>query len=334
MSKKFWVVFQSVFFALIGAILLYLSFRKTDFASIATILKSGNYWVMAPVFMVSLMVYLSRIKRWQLLYESIGTKAPLNYLFASLATGYLVNFAVPRLGEISRALILKRWLNYPVNTSLSTIVFERITDVLCLVIILIMAFTLEFVYQGSILHHFTGGVQLFTWGKFGILLVLLIVIWVLYSWLKNKKDGFSEWLNQFIQTTFTLLHMKKKAWFLFHTLVIWIGFYFMTYTWFFMFEESKDLGFYKAFLVLVLGLVPRSLPIQAGSAGAYHFVVSQALFLLGVSLTVGNALAIVIHGFQTIITLLFGGAAYLWLLLQKNASNDSTPESLTNTPQL
>jgi uncharacterized membrane protein YbhN (UPF0104 family) len=334
MTKKFWVVFQSVFFATIGILLLYLSFRKTNFASITYILKSGNYWVVLPVFLVSLIVYLSRIKRWQLLYESIGTKAPLNYLFASLATGYLVNFAVPRLGEISRALILKKWLDYPVNKSLSTIVFERITDVLCLILILIIAFILEFVYQGSVLHHFTDGVQLFTWGKFGILILIMVAIWAIFRWLKHKKDGFSEWINQLIQTTFSLLHMKKKGWFLFHTLVIWIGFYFMTYTWFFMFEESEGLGFYKAFLVLVLGLVPRSLPIQAGSAGAYHFVVSQALVLLGVSLAVGNALAIVIHGFQTIITLLFGGAAYLWLLLQKNASDDSTPESQPNTAQL
>jgi uncharacterized membrane protein YbhN (UPF0104 family) len=88
-----------------------------------------------------------------------------------------------------------------------------------------------------------------------------------------------------------------------------------------MFEESSKLSAYDAFLVMVLGVVARSLPIQAGSAGAYHFVVGQALLFLGVSLGTGNALAIVIHGFQTIITLVLGFSAYFWLLYKsKNVS--------------
>jgi uncharacterized membrane protein YbhN (UPF0104 family) len=70
-------------------------------------------------------------------------------------------------------------------------------------------------------------------------------------------------------------------------------------------------------MVMVLGVVARTLPIQAGSAGAYHYVVSKALIFLGISINVSNALAIIIHGFQTILTILFGLIAYIWLLRKK-----------------
>lgn len=95
----------------------------------------------------------------------------------------------------------------------------------------------------------------------------------------------------------------------------------MTYLWFFIFPESATLTPYQAFIVMVLGTIARSLPIQAGSAGAYHYVVSQALLLMGIGLSTGNALAIVIHGFQTVVTLVLGFSSYLWLLYQnKNES--------------
>jgi uncharacterized membrane protein YbhN (UPF0104 family) len=88
----------------------------------------------------------------------------------------------------------------------------------------------------------------------------------------------------------------------------------MTYLWFFLFEESSGLSMYQAFLVMVLGVIARTLPIQAGSAGAYHFIVGKALMILGIGNVVASALALLIHGFQTVFTLLFGIIAYVWLL--------------------
>jgi hypothetical protein len=226
----------------------------------------------------------------------------------------MVNFAVPRLGEISRALILKRALNYPVNISLSTIVFERIADVLCLAIILFIAFFLEFVYAGSLLNQFTDGINLFSWQKMWLIPTAFLLGYIGYKWLKSQNNTVSIWITEMLDNLPKLMRMPNFVWFVFHTLVIWTGFFLMTYLWFFMFADSASLSIYQAYLVMVLGVVARTLPIQAGSAGAYHYIVSKALVILGVSLDVSNALAIVIHGFQTVLTLIFGLLAYLWLL--------------------
>lgn len=312
-SKKF-VYLQSGLFALFGLVLLYLSFRQVKLNELLSIIKSGNLLVVIPVLMVSILVYFFRVKRWQLLYKTIEIKAPANYLFASLATGYLVNFAVPRLGEISRALVLKQSLNYEVNKSLSTILFERLADMLCLAIILLAAFLIEFISEDSLLNSFTKNVVLFTPVRIAILLIMVIGAYIVYHKLKTKNNKAIKWVIELIQTTQSLLKMKRKMLFLLYTILIWVSFYLMTYLWFFMFQDSIGLSMMDAFFVMVLGVVARTLPIQAGSAGAYHFVVSQALLYMGVNLVTGNALAIVIHGFQTILTLGIGFSAYLWLL--------------------
>jgi len=66
-----------------------------------------------------------------------------------------------------------------------------------------------------------------------------------------------------------------------------------------------------AFQIMIVGSFVRSIPIQAGSAGAYHYGVSQAFILLGISSITANALAIIIHGFQTIFTFIIGSLAYM-----------------------
>lgn len=306
---------QWILLAAVGAGLMYLSFRSVSVGEVLQVIKGGNYAVFVPVLMVSVLVYLSRVKRWQLLLRKLGTETPPSFLFASLATGYLVNFAVPRLGEISRVMILKRWLNIPVAQGLSTVVAERAADIVCLALLLLTAGIMEAGNANSLLWHFVKPVALMPGtGKLLLLLVIAVLGTITLLFIRKRKDRFSQWIQELMHQFKLLIQLEQKAWFLFHTLVIWVGFYLMTYLWIFFFPASSGLQAADVFLVMTLGVVARSLPIQAGSAGAYHFVVSQAFVLLGIDLVTGNALAVVIHGFQSLLTLALGAGAYLWLL--------------------
>ncbi len=301
-----------------GLFLLWLSLKGTDFKEIKQVLISGNYWIMIPVLIVSILVYIFRVARWKILYKGIHLEAKPDVLFAALATGYLVNFAIPRLGELTRAIILKRQQNFQVNHSLSTIVFERLIDLFCLLLIIIVAFLTALGKAESIFKHFTGNVDWFNPKKIVLIGAALIIGSLIFLALRRYKTKIGEWVQTILEKMIMLLNMKGKIEFLLYTLFIWIGFYLMTYLWFFMFESSSTLTVYDAFIVMVLGVIARTLPIQAGSAGAYHYVVSSTLVLMGLNLATGNALAIVIHGFQTVFTIIFGFSAYLWLIYKKN----------------
>jgi uncharacterized membrane protein YbhN (UPF0104 family) len=167
-------------------------------------------------------------------------------------------------------------------------------------------------------NSFTAGINVFSTKKIIIIVFALLLLGLVYMAMQKYKTQVGEWVQTILRKMFELIQMKDKGMFLLYTLLIWIGFYLMTYLWFFMFDSSSKLTAYDAFLVMVLGVVARTLPIQAGSAGAYHFVVSSALVLMGLNSATGNALAIIIHGFQTVFTIAFGFSAYLWLLYQKN----------------
>jgi uncharacterized membrane protein YbhN (UPF0104 family) len=311
---KNWVLFQGILFGLIGIVLVYLTFSKVSFGEVIGVIQTGNFFVLIPIFLVSFLVLVIRVWRWKLLYKQSKIETNSIWLFHSLSIGYMVNFAIPRLGEITRTLILKKTENIPINQSLSTIVFERLADILALLTLIITAFVLEFFLGDGLLNHFTKGLELNLQSKLLYLsLFLLIVLLVLFLVYKNRKK-FGIWFSELMESFLNLFSMPHKTQFIVSTVLIWLGFYLMTYLWIFMFPSSADLGMYPCFQVMVLGVIARTLPIQAGSAGAYHYVVSTAFILLGTNEPTASALAIVIHGFQSVLTLLFGIISYIWFL--------------------
>ena len=136
---------------------------------------------------------------------------------------------------------------------------------------------------------------------------------------KKAKDG--AWVTSFLNALKRLLLLNQKGYYLLYTLIIWIGYFLMTYFWIFAFEESSVLTFSQVFVVMIIGSIGKSVPIQGGGMGAYHYLVAQAFFMFGVGLVTGNALAIIIHGAQTIYTLITGSTAYLMVIYDEKDRN-------------
>ncbi|RYD71887.1 MAG: hypothetical protein EOP53_22880 [Sphingobacteriales bacterium] len=66
------------------------------------------------------------------------------------------------------------------------------------------------------------------------------------------------------------------------------------------------------------------MPVQGGGAGAYHYLVIQAFLLFGVSASVAGAMALVIHGLQTVIYVVVGSFSLLAYLLAFNKPQQAT----------
>ena len=64
--------------------------------------------------------------------------------FMAVNIGYLLNLSVPKSGEISRALVLKKYNNIPFDKSFGTIVAERIIDMFFLLFFMLLAIVLQF----------------------------------------------------------------------------------------------------------------------------------------------------------------------------------------------
>ena len=94
----------------------------------------------------------------------------------------------------------------------------------------------------------------------------------------------------------------------------------MTYFWIFLFPETSVLSAGACLTIMSIGTLGRSVPIQGGGMGAYHFLVTKVVMLYGLSETMGKTLATVIHGGQTVFTFalgIVGLGIFFWRFLRK-----------------
>ncbi|MCZ8023120.1 MAG: lysylphosphatidylglycerol synthase transmembrane domain-containing protein [Cytophagales bacterium] len=267
-------------------------------------------WLMAALAMVS---HLLRAQRWKMLITASGNSVTLLSSFLSLMIGYLVNLVIPRGGEVSRCLNLLKLHKTPVETSLGTVVVERIADVIFLLIIIALAFFI----QADMLLDFMQTLPIDTSGTSEKVIVLLIfgvagilLIFLLWRWLKSRPTLYAKWkklLGGFQEGLQSVIKLKSKGWFLFHSIAIWALYFVMTYCVLQAFESTQNLGTGAILSVFALGSIAMALPLPGG-AGAYHTLVPAGItFLYKIPSADAIAFVFIFYAWQTLI-MIVGGA--------------------------
>jgi glycosyltransferase 2 family protein len=127
----------------ISILCLGLALKDVRFADVWAALQGANYvFVLVTVLMTALGL-CGRALRWKLLFYP-ANDLPLSKVFAVLNIGYLLMNVLPaRLGDVARAILLGELTGVSKARTLSTIVVERVTDVL--VVLLFLASVVLFV---------------------------------------------------------------------------------------------------------------------------------------------------------------------------------------------
>lgn len=318
MKSKTW---QWIVLLIVGIVLLYFAFRNIPFQSLLQTIKTGHYQMIVPVYLVSIVGYWFRSKRWGLLTQGMNDGVASSTLFASLSVGYAVNIVTPRLGEITRCAVASKYGSIAIERSVLSVVIERIVDVLTLLFLLLIAAffvssSVDDFIQKYIINAFIEQLkqlQLSPWFPF-ILITAMVMFGLLLYWFYKRLPLLAIRIQSLRSAVNQIVRMKQKTLFATYTVLIWVCYYLMTYLWFSVFTETANLGLSHAFVLMVIGSLGRSVPIQGGGMGAYHFLVSQLLLVFGIGLTTGTALAFVIHGAQLLLTFILGLASWLWLI--------------------
>lgn len=309
----------------VGLFLIFLFFRNLDLQELKQIVNTGNFSWFYLVILSSIGVYVVRTLRWQLLIHANGYSTQFHNVFAALSISYFVSFVVPRLGEVTRCLSLKKKHDIPFMELIGTVITERIIDVISLFVVILLTIVLQFnqitdffliniftpIYDSVILKLSSGSVS-----SMIIVLLFLISVVLAFIYFKNYfKNKTPKWLlsllNGLKSGIISFKNVKNKKMFLLYTILIWIGYFLMTYFWFFIFKETSVLTLGACLTILSVGSIGRSVPIQGGGMGAYHFLVSQVVIIYGVSESMGKTLATLIHAGQTLFTFAMGIIAFL-----------------------
>jgi uncharacterized protein (TIRG00374 family) len=327
-------------FLALGIVLLYFAFRGVAFNDLASTLQKVNFWWIALSLFFAGISFLFRARRWMLLIEPLGFKPSFMNTYHSLMVGYLSNYALPRLGEVTRCVSLGKREKIPVDSLLGTVIVERVVDLIMLLLILLIllfswmekfgAFFGEQVLQPlqeKLLELF-GGTQVF-WLMVAasfVLIVLLIYLFrkslARFSLVRKIKGVISGVLDGLK----TIYRMKRKWEFVLHSVLIWFLYILMTWVVVYALEELSGLTFIDGMFLLVIGGLGMSAPVTAG-IGAYHWITSRGLmFVYGFSLETGTAYAILAHESNSLLTILLGAISYMILMLSRKR-NSSKIES-------
>lgn len=283
-------ILKILFFLGLGIGLIWLALRKTtdeEFANIKISLLNADYFWISLSILITGLSHFFRALRWKLLLDPLGYKPKTSNTFFAVMVGYLANFAIHRMGEVTRCGLLTTYEKVPFTTGFGSVISERALDVVCLIIIFFAALGMEFDRISGIANdlvfntvaekfHLLMQKQTFVISAGISLLVIAITIFYfrkkIQSLFSTKAKGiFTGIWNGLI----SIKNVKKPALFILHTVLIWTMYVLQVYVCFFAFPETANLSIMVAVVIVVFG----SLGVVAtpGGTGAYQLIVIQIL---------------------------------------------------------
>jgi len=300
----------------LGVFLIWYSFshfKPGDFEAIERSFKTANYWWVLLSVVFGVLSHLSRAYRWQFLLEPLGYKPKFANSVMTVLIAYLLNLLIPRSGEIARAASIKKYENIPFEKGFGTIVAERIADVIMLSVIMGIAFLLQTELLASYL--FPKNSENSYIFKFSILVLVPTFGYFLYLILKKSKNPVILKIINFCRGLLdgikSILKMKKKWQFIFHTVFIWLMYVLMFYSVTFALPETTNLPFAAIIVGFVVGGL--SMALTNGGLGSYPVFVASALILYHVDNNPARAFGWIMWTAQTLMVVVFGGLSFIFI---------------------
>ena len=323
MKQKIISSIKMLVFLSIGVFLLWLALRGQDFGQLWQEITHFNYWWIALSLLLNFLSHFSRAIRWNMLIEPLGYKPRTINTTLAVLVGYLANYAIPRMGEVSRCAILSRYEKQQFTPLFGTVFTERVIDTLALLII--TAGTVLFQFK-DIVHFFENNPESFkslnrllhsTPMLLGLLVVVLLLVGLVYKfWDKIAQISIMKKVidlaKGFVEGLKSVLKLKSKMAFLGHTLFIWAMYYISFYVCFFAYGPTSHLGASVALTAFIMATFGMVAPVQGG-IGVWHSMVIATLSIYGVDKAFSAPWTIVVHGSMTLLLIVLGFIALILL---------------------
>jgi uncharacterized protein (TIRG00374 family) len=183
-SPLFWIGL------LISLAALLLAFRGLHWAEVSSALRHANYLLLLPAAIATFLGLYFRAIRWRVLFHP-RTHLRVGNLLGTMNIGYSVNNLLPlRVGELVRAYLIGEAERVSAVHALSTIVVERVLDVLMVVLMLIVLLPFIDMPAWAATPALVAGIV------FLVLAVLLATLSLARRWALNVVDGLARLLPE------------------------------------------------------------------------------------------------------------------------------------------
>jgi len=312
----------------LAVLFLYFAFSDVNFSEVMELVSQASLlWII--IFAASIMLgHYIRALRWKIILHSVKPDVKMWNLFGALMIGYGVNCVTPKLGEVTRAIMIGKYENLSRSSMFGTVIVERVIDIISMgAAVLISAF----IWSSSLYEAFPWLEATLYISAIALFIVLLMIY--LSVKLKEKFYGYllrligrvssnlAERLGYIFEMLiqgFTTLKGTKNFLLTFITSVIILLIYALTsYFGFFMLDmqSGNTVTFSMGWVVMSISAIGVIIPTP-GATGSYHALAKSTLVLLfGFGETISAAYAFLTHIISYILFII--AALVMFFILNK-----------------
>jgi len=292
----------------LAVLFLYLAFSDINISEmIGLVTQASIVWVL--IFSAAILLgHFVRALRWKIILYSVKPDAKMINLFGALMIGYGVNCVTPKLGEVSRAIMVGKYENLSKTSMFGTVIVERVIDIFSLGIAVLIS---VYIWSSSLYETFPW-LEPTLYISSAILFTVLLMIYLSVR-LKEKFYGiilkligkFSlkfaekfryifEMLNQGFTSlkgtrNYVLTFITSIALLLMYALTSYIGFLMLGI------QAEYSITFAMGWVVMSISAIGVVIPTP-GATGSYHALAMSTLILLfGFGETISAAYAFLTH---------------------------------------
>ena len=309
---------QYVIFLGIGLGLLYLTFINVNPVDLWEDIKDVSIEGLLGVIAIGFLAIIFRGLRWVQMLQSLGYEVRGSRAIAAVCLSYLVNLVTPRVGEVARCTALNKTDDVPIDKLLGTVVLERVVDTLLFATVVISTLLISNEELSSFLAESDANLpELHTSTIVLILVALILAVSAIYITRTHWKQwAIVQKIKAFVSGMFeglrSLRKVKNKPLFWFYSVGIWTCYVATIAVGFTIMNGLESVGPEQAFFVSVAAGLGFVIPIPGG-IGAYHYLVSKALVVLGLEPGLGKSFAALIHGSQSLMFVITGALGFVFL---------------------
>lgn len=299
----------------IGLACIYYSASTLSQDDINSIIKSfanAKYsWVFFGVILGGLS-HVSRSYRWKYLLKPLGYNISFLNSVLAVFSGYLINYTIPRAGDVARGTIAYKYEGIPLEKGLGTIVAERAVDVLCISILIIIGLFINYELISEKLLDASSFINI----KF-LFLAGIILASILFFILRKQNNTLpiisklQEFFKGLYEGFMIIFKLENKWLFIFHSIFIWLMYILMFLVTTKAIAELPDLSF----SIILISFILASLTIMftPGGIGAYPLAVQLSFSWFGISSVSSLSFGWIMWTSQTLMIIIFGGLSLIIL---------------------
>ena len=187
---------QSIIGLFIGLAALYYTLRNVSVEELVNSLKNAELVYIFPGLVIIALSYVTRAYRWQILLRPFKP-IPVKEIYSPLMIGFMGNVLPARAGEFLRAYLVGKKNGITFSGAFSTIIVERLFDLVCLMVLFVWVFVFNHEVFDSNLEFSGLSVQTMAlgFGRFCLILVCgLLAFMFLLAWQEEKVKRWINWL--------------------------------------------------------------------------------------------------------------------------------------------